>query len=51
MLVSWVCAVIVAWAFGFKKKKPRNFVIAMGVRYYNAGPQQKLPRLELTCES
>ena len=30
MLVSWLSAVVVSWAFGFKKR-PRNFVIAMGV--------------------
>ena len=30
LLVSWLAAAAVSWAFGFKKR-PRNFVIAMGV--------------------
>lgn len=30
MLVSWLSAIVISWAFAFKKR-PRNFVIAMGV--------------------
>ena len=30
LLVSWLSAISVSWAFGFKKR-PRNFVVAMGV--------------------
>ena len=31
VLVSWLSAMAVSWAFGFKKR-PRNFVTAMAVR-------------------
>ena len=31
-LVSFSCSVLVSKAFGFSKR-PRNFVVAMGVRY------------------
>ena len=33
-LVSWLVALTVSYFFGFKKR-PRNFVIAMGVSPYN----------------
>ena len=42
LLVSWLSAVSVAWAFGFKKR-PRNFVIAMGVRRSGATSGDGLP--------
>lgn len=36
VLISYLCSLMVAKAFGFKKRK-RNFVIAMGVSSPSAG--------------